>query len=40
MSTRRYIAVIDDDESHCRSMARLLQQSGYQVITFPSASKS
>lgn len=37
MSTRRYIAVIDDDESHCRSMARLLQQSGYQVITFPSA---
>ena len=34
---RRYIAVIDDDESHCRSMARLLQQSGFQAITFLSA---
>jgi FixJ family two-component response regulator len=37
MSSRRYIAVIDDDESHCRSMARLLQHSGFQVITFVSA---
>lgn len=37
MPPRRYIAVIDDDESHCRSMARLLQQSGFQVITFTSA---
>lgn len=37
MSPRRYIAVIDDDESHCRSLARLLQQSGFHVITFLSA---
>lgn len=37
MSPRRYIAVIDDDESHCRSLARLLQQTGFQVITFLSA---
>ena len=37
MPPRRYIAVIDDDESHCRSMARLLQQSGFQAITFLSA---
>lgn len=37
MSPRLYIAVIDDDESHCRSLARLLQQSGFQVITYLSA---
>lgn len=37
MSPRRYIAVIEDDESHCRSLARLLQQTGFQVITFQSA---
>lgn len=37
MSPRRYIAVIDDDESHSRSLARLLQQTGFQVITFLSA---
>lgn len=37
MLPRRYIAVIDDDESLCRSLARLLQQSGFQVITFLSA---
>lgn len=34
---RRYIAVIDDDASLCRSLARLLQQAGYQAITFESA---
>lgn len=34
---RRYVAVIDDDASLCRSLARLLQQAGYQVITFESA---
>ncbi len=37
MSPRRYIAVIDDDQSLCRSLARLLQQTGFQVITFLSA---
>lgn len=37
MPYRRYVAVIDDDESLCRSLARLLQQAGYQAITFGSA---
>lgn len=37
MPYRRYVAVIDDDESLCRSLARLLQQAGYQAITFHSA---
>jgi FixJ family two-component response regulator len=39
MNTRlhRYVAVIDDDPSLCRSLARLLQQSGFQAITFESA---
>lgn len=34
---KRYIAVIDDDASLCRSLARLLQHAGYQAITFESA---
>jgi len=34
---RRYIAVIDDDASLCRSLARLLQHAGFQAITFESA---
>ena len=37
MAQRSYIAVIDDDESLCRSLARLLNQAGYQTITYPSA---
>ena len=37
MPPRRYIAVIDDDESHCRSLTRLLQQSGFHAITYLSA---
>jgi FixJ family two-component response regulator len=37
MSLSRYVAVIDDDASLCRSLARLLQLSGFQVITFESA---
>lgn len=37
MAPRNYIAVIDDDESLCRSLARLLNQAGYQAITYPSA---
>jgi FixJ family two-component response regulator len=32
-----YIAVIDDDESSCRSMSRLLRAAHLQPITYPSA---
>jgi FixJ family two-component response regulator len=32
-----YIAVIDDDESICRSMSRLLRAAHLQPITYPSA---
>ena len=37
MTHSRYIAVVDDDASLCRSLARLLLLSGYQPITFESA---
>jgi FixJ family two-component response regulator len=37
MSHRSYIAVIDDDESLCRSLARVLQHAGFQAITYLSA---
>jgi FixJ family two-component response regulator len=39
MSSHRniYIAVIDDDESLCRSMSRLLRAAHLQPITYPSA---
>ena len=37
MPRRTYIAIIDDDESLCRSLARLLHQAGYQPVTFVSA---
>lgn len=37
MTARRYVAVIDDDASLCRSLARLLQLSGFHPITFESA---
>ena len=37
-STRNiYIAVVDDDESLCRSMSRLLRAAHLQPITYPSA---
>ena len=37
-STRNiYIAVIDDGESLCRSMSRLLRAAHFQPITYPSA---
>jgi FixJ family two-component response regulator len=32
-----YIAVIDDDESLCRSMSRLLRAASFHPITYPSA---
>jgi len=39
MSSHRtiYIAVIDDDESICRSMGRLLRAAHLQSVTYPSA---
>jgi FixJ family two-component response regulator len=37
MANRRYIAIIDDDESLCRSMARLLQLAGMHAISYGSA---
>jgi FixJ family two-component response regulator len=39
MSSHRniYIAIIDDDESLCRSMSRLLRAAHLQSITYPSA---
>ncbi|MGO9829302.1 MAG: response regulator transcription factor [Myxococcaceae bacterium] len=36
-SGNTYVAVIDDDESVCRSLARLLRAAGIQAITYPSA---
>ncbi len=39
MSSKRntYIAVVDDDESICRSFGRLLRAAGFQPITYLSA---
>lgn len=37
MTVSRYVAVVDDDASLCRSLARLLHLSGFQAITFESA---
>lgn len=36
-STNIYVAVVDDDESLCRSLGRLLRGSGIQPITYSSA---
>ena len=32
-----YVAIVDDDESVCRSFGRLLRTNGYQSVTYPSA---
>jgi FixJ family two-component response regulator len=32
-----YVAIVDDDESVCRSFGRLLRTAGYQSVTYPSA---
>jgi FixJ family two-component response regulator len=32
-----YVAVVDDDESTCRSFGRLLRAAGFQPISYPSA---
>jgi FixJ family two-component response regulator len=37
MTFSRYVAVVDDDASLCRSLSRLLSLSGYQPISFESA---
>jgi FixJ family two-component response regulator len=37
VAARHYIAIIDDDESMCRSLSRLLQQVGLRSITFSRA---
>lgn len=36
-SANTYIAVVDDDESVCRSFSRLLRTAGYQPVDFHSA---
>ncbi|MGO4396505.1 response regulator transcription factor [Variovorax sp. M-6] len=36
-TTTFYVAVVDDDESVCRSLGRLLRASGMQPITYGSA---
>ena len=39
MGNRRniYVAVVDDDESLCRSFSRLLRTAGFQPVTYASA---
>jgi FixJ family two-component response regulator len=32
-----YIALVEDDESLCRSFTRLLRAAGFQAVTYPSA---
>ncbi len=32
-----YVAVVDDDESVCRSFGRLLRTAGFQPVSYPSA---
>lgn len=32
-----YIAIVEDDESLCRSFNRLLRAAGFQAVTYPSA---
>lgn len=36
-TANKYIAVVDDDESVCRSFSRLLRTAGYQPVDFHSA---
>lgn len=35
--SNHYVAIVDDDESVCRSLGRLLRTVGYQPVTYPSA---
>ncbi len=36
-SSNHYVAIVDDDESVCRALGRLLRAVGYQSVTYPSA---
>jgi len=36
-NTKTFVAIVDDDESVCRALARLLKVSGYQPVTYLSA---
>ena len=36
-TTTSYVAIVDDDESICRSFARLLRSAGIQPVTYASA---
>jgi FixJ family two-component response regulator len=36
-TTPTYVAVVDDDESHCRALGRLLRAAAMQPITYSSA---
>jgi FixJ family two-component response regulator len=36
-SETRYVAIVDDEESLCRSFSRLLRTAGFQPITYTSA---
>ena len=37
INTPIYVAIVDDDESVCRSFGRLLRAAGFQPVTYPSA---
>ena len=37
VSHKTYVAIVEDDESLSRSLARLLRVSGYQAVNYPSA---
>jgi FixJ family two-component response regulator len=37
IATPIYIAIVDDDESVCRSLGRLLRAAGFQPVTYSSA---
>ena len=37
IKTNRYVAIVDDDESICRSFSRLLRAVGFQPVTYHSA---
>ena len=36
-STTTYVAIVDDDDSVCRSLGRLLRAAGIQPVAYPSA---
>lgn len=36
-SSNIYVAIVDDDDSVCRSLGRLLRTAGFQPVSYPSA---